>query len=64
MNIPVVFDTSFECYKILHPDEEFKEPGDYIRDILKLGFVEILNQSFMYQNKVPEDVVIIQIILK
>ena len=36
VNIPVVFDTHhFECYKILHPDEKFKEPGEYMRDILK-----------------------------
>lgn len=35
VNIPVVFDTHhFECYKILHPDEEFLEPEMYIEAIL------------------------------
>ena len=38
INIPVVFDTHhYDCYKILHPDESFKDPGDYIEDILKIG---------------------------
>lgn len=33
--IPIVFDTHhFECYKLLHPDEYFKEPSEYISDIL------------------------------
>ena len=36
LGIPIVFDTHhFECYKILHPDEEFCLPEYYIRDILK-----------------------------
>ena len=36
INIPVVFDTHhFECYKILHPDEEFLEPEMYIQAILE-----------------------------
>ena len=36
VNIPVVFDTHhFECYKILHPEEKFKEPEFYIPHILK-----------------------------
>ena len=35
VNIPVVFDTHhFECYKILHPDEHFEEPGYYMEAIL------------------------------
>lgn len=35
INIPVVFDTHhFECYKILHPDEQFLEPSEYIPQIL------------------------------
>ena len=34
--IPLVFDTHhFECYKILHPDEKFKEPEYYIPLILE-----------------------------
>ena len=36
VNIPVVFDTHhFECYKLLHPEEKFKEPEFYIPHILK-----------------------------
>jgi len=36
VNIPVVFDTHhFECYKILHTEEKFKEPEYYIPHILK-----------------------------
>jgi UV DNA damage endonuclease len=36
INIPVVFDTHhFDCYKKLHPDEKFKSPKEYIKDILK-----------------------------
>ena len=35
VNIPIVFDTHhFECYKILHPDEDFKEAEYYIPLIL------------------------------
>ena len=35
INIPIVFDTHhFECYKLLHPDEEFLAPDMYIPDIL------------------------------
>ncbi len=35
VNIPVVFDTHhFECYKLLHKNEKFKEPEYYIEDIL------------------------------
>ena len=33
--VPIVFDTHhFECYKLLHPDEIFKHPSEYIKDIL------------------------------
>ena len=36
VNIPVVFDTHhFECYKLLHPEEEFMIPDTYIPDILE-----------------------------
>ena len=36
INIPIVFDTHhFECYKLLHPDEEFEEASFYIPLILK-----------------------------
>ena len=35
IDIPVVFDTHhYECYKLIHKDEEFKEPEEYIFDIL------------------------------
>ncbi len=34
--VPVVFDTHhFECYKLLHPEEEFEEPEYYMPLILK-----------------------------
>jgi UV DNA damage endonuclease len=34
-DVPVVFDTHhYECYKLLHPDEIFKEAAEYIPDIL------------------------------
>ena len=33
--IPIVFDTHhFDCYRILHPEEEFKSADEYIKDIL------------------------------
>lgn len=36
VNVPVVFDTHhFECYKLLHPDETFKEPEYYMPLILE-----------------------------
>ena len=36
VNIPVVFDTHhFECYKLLHKEEEFQNPNYYIPKILK-----------------------------
>ena len=35
IDIPIVFDTHhFECYKKLHPDEEFLEPDIYMHPIL------------------------------
>ena len=35
INIPVVFDTHhFECYKLLHKDENFEHPSEYINRIL------------------------------
>lgn len=35
VGIPVVFDTHhFECYKLLHPDEEFKPGGEYMAEVL------------------------------
>ena len=35
VNIPMVFDTHhYECYKILHPDEEILEPREYMQRIL------------------------------
>jgi|TARA_B110000858_G_scaffold57183_2_gene66663 UV DNA damage endonuclease len=36
INIPVVFDTHhFECYKLLHPNEKFLEPKEYMKDVLE-----------------------------
>lgn len=35
VHVPVVFDTHhFNCYKLLHPEQQFKEAGEYIGDIL------------------------------
>ena len=35
VGVPIVFDTHhFECYKLLHPDESFKHPKEYMKDIL------------------------------
>jgi len=35
INIPIVFDTHhYECYKIMHPEEEFRDASFYISDIL------------------------------
>ena len=35
INIPIVFDTHhYECYKIMHPEEEFRDASFYIPDIL------------------------------
>jgi UV DNA damage endonuclease len=36
VNIPVIFDTHhFECYKLLHPEEQFEEPIIYIERVLE-----------------------------
>ena len=36
MGVPVVFDTHhYDCYKLLHPDESFREPAYYIPMILE-----------------------------
>jgi len=36
INIPIVFDTHhYECYKDMHPQENFKDPSEYIPDILE-----------------------------
>ena len=36
INIPIVFDTHhYECYKLLHPKEQFSEPSMYMKDILE-----------------------------
>lgn len=35
VHVPVVFDTHhYSCYNILHPDESFKRPGEYVEAIL------------------------------
>jgi len=47
LNIPVVFDTHhFECYKILHPNEEFLEPEKYIPAILKTWLERNIKPKF------------------
>ena len=35
IHIPIVFDTHhYECYKIMHPEENFRDPSFYVPDIL------------------------------
>ena len=47
INIPIVFDTHhFECYKLLHPNEDFEDARVYIPLILDHGKKEVLNPSF------------------
>ena len=49
VNIPVVFDTHhFECYKLLHPDEIFKHPSEYIEDILNTWKIKKIKPKFMH----------------
>ena len=45
--VPVVFDTHhFECYKLLHPDEKFKHPSEYIEDILNTWKLKDIKPKF------------------
>uniref|UniRef100_A0A6C0IXS4 Uncharacterized protein n=1 Tax=viral metagenome TaxID=1070528 RepID=A0A6C0IXS4_9ZZZZ len=47
INIPVVFDTHhYECYKQLHPDEQFLEPVNYIKDILETWEKRMIKPKF------------------
>jgi UV DNA damage endonuclease len=47
VNIPVVFDTHhFECYKLLHPDEKFKSPEEYIPSILDTWYKRKIKPKF------------------
>lgn len=46
-DIPVVFDTHhFECYKLLHKDEQFKEPGEYMADIINTWKLKDIKPKF------------------
>ena len=47
INIPVVFDTHhFECYKLLHPHENFDLPDKYIPDILESWTKKTIKPKF------------------
>jgi len=47
IGIPVVFDTHhFECYKLLHPDEEFLDADDYMNDILNTWALKNIKPKF------------------
>jgi UV DNA damage repair endonuclease len=56
--IPVVFDTHhFECYNQFHPNEDFKDPSEYMKPILaSWGDIK---PKFHVSEQVLEDVVII-----
>ena len=46
-NVPVVLDTHhFECYKLLHPSEQFKDPKEYIPEILETWFKRGIKPKF------------------
>ncbi len=45
--VPIVFDTHhFECYKKLHPQEVFKPPEEYIKDILDTWKIKDIKPKF------------------
>ena len=45
--VPIVFDTHhFECYKKLHPDEEFEDASYYIPDILETWLKKGIKPKF------------------
>ena len=47
INIPIVFDTHhFECYKLLHKDEKFNEPDEYIHAILETWWKRKIKPKF------------------
>lgn len=47
INIPIVFDTHhFECYKTLHPEEQFKDPYEYIEEIIETWKVKNMKPKF------------------
>ena len=54
VSIPVVLDTHhFECYKILHPNEKFKDPAEYISDILNSWTVRGIKPKFHVSEQGP-----------
>ena len=47
INIPVVFDTHhFECYKLLHPDEQFEDPDIYMHAVLETWWRRDIEPKF------------------
>ena len=47
INIPVVFDTHhFECYKLLHKDEKFNTPDEYMHAVLETWWRRKIKPKF------------------
>ena len=47
INIPVVFDTHhFECYKLLHPNEQFEDPDIYMHAVLETWWRRDIKPKF------------------
>ena len=47
VNIPVVFDTHhFECYKLLHKEEKFNPPDEYIHAVLETWWKRDIKPKF------------------
>ena len=54
VNIPVVFDTHhYECYNILHPKENLKNPEEYIEEILETWKVRNIKPKFHVSEQGP-----------
>ena len=47
INIPVVFDTHhYECYKLLHPEEKFNPPDEYMHAVLETWWRRNIKPKF------------------
>ena len=63
IHIPIVFDTHhYECYKIMHPEENFRDPSFYVPDILNSWKHKNIKPKFHVSEQVLVDVVIIPIL--
>lgn len=55
VNIPVVFDTHhYNCYNILHPDENLKEAREYIPSILETWKKRSIRPKFHVSEQAPD----------